>query len=216
MAMNGPMLAALLKGEFRTGLGAAREMLELAQRFGVNSRIAMATISLGRASIALGEMEKGILLLREGIDRWKSIVGRQNETEYMALAAEALVNVGRIDDARSYLDDAFESVHETEEVYMQPELLRLRGRIWEFDGEISRSLAAYRDAIEIAERQGAALLRLRAATDLANLLRNQGNGVEGASILLPVYDWFTEGFDYPDLIRAKTALGAITSPTPAR
>jgi len=27
-------------------------------------------------------------------------------------------------------------------------------------------------------------------------------------VLQPVYDWFTEGFDYPDLVRAKALLDA--------
>jgi predicted ATPase len=69
---------------------------------------------------------------------------------------------------------------------------------------------SYRQAIALAERQGAKLLQLRAATSLARLWRDQGKRTEAHDLLAPVYGWFTEGyFGAPDLKEAKALLGEL-------
>jgi predicted ATPase len=68
--------------------------------------------------------------------------------------------------------------------------------------------SSYRRAIEVAQRQGAKTWELRAATGLAGLWREQGKRAEARALLAPIYAWFTEGFDTPDLRDAKTLLGA--------
>ena len=67
----------------------------------------------------------------------------------------------------------------------------------------------YRKALGIAEEQGAKLWELRAAASLARLWRDQGKPVEARDLLMPVYSWFTEGFDTPDLREAKTLLDEL-------
>ena len=61
-------------------------------------------------------------------------------------------------------------------------------------------------AIEIAARQEARSLELRAATSLARLWQRQGKTVEARTRLAPVYDWFTEGIASADLKEAKALL----------
>ena len=68
----------------------------------------------------------------------------------------------------------------------------------------------YRKALSIAEEQEAKLWELRAATSLARLRRDQCRHAEARDLLAPVYDWFTEGFDTPDLQDARALLGALT------
>jgi predicted ATPase len=65
------------------------------------------------------------------------------------------------------------------------------------------------EAIEIAGRQKAKSLKLRAATSLARLRRDQGRRLEACNLLAPVYSWFTEGFDAPDLREAKALLDEL-------
>jgi predicted ATPase len=67
----------------------------------------------------------------------------------------------------------------------------------------------YAEALAIAHRLGAKSLELRAAKGLARLWWRQGNVSEARDLLAPVLDWFTEGFDTPDLIEAKTLLEEI-------
>ena len=59
-------------------------------------------------------------------------------------------------------------------------------------------------------RQSAKAWELRAATDLARLWASQGKSQDARRLLAGVYDWFTEGFDTPDLIKARTLLESLS------
>jgi predicted ATPase len=63
--------------------------------------------------------------------------------------------------------------------------------------------------LSIAEGQDAKLWELRAAVSLARLRRDQGPRAEARELLAPIYDWFTEGFDTPDLKEAKALLDEL-------
>jgi predicted ATPase len=64
----------------------------------------------------------------------------------------------------------------------------------------------YQRAIEQARQQNAKALELRANTSLARFWRDQNTRTEARDLLAPVYGWFTEGFDTPDLREAKALL----------
>jgi predicted ATPase len=86
---------------------------------------------------------------------------------------------------------------------------RLRG-----DLQLARSAKAeadisYQQGLEISRSQGAKLWEIRAATSLGRLWRDQGNRREAHDLVAPVYDWFTEGFDTPDLVDAKALLDQL-------
>jgi predicted ATPase len=61
-------------------------------------------------------------------------------------------------------------------------------------------------ALDVARRQEAKSLELRAAMSLACLWQQQGRRAEARDLLAPIYDWFTEGFDTADLQEAKALL----------
>jgi len=60
--------------------------------------------------------------------------------------------------------------------------------------------------LEIAHRQQAKSLELRAAMSLSRLWQQQGKRAEARVLLAPIYGWFTEGFDTADLQEAKGLL----------
>ena len=64
-------------------------------------------------------------------------------------------------------------------------------------------------ALAIARAQQAKSWELRAAMSMARLWRDQGKQNEARELLAPVYGWFTEGFDTPDLKNAKVLLDAL-------
>ena len=87
------------------------------------------------------------------------------------------------------------------------ELHRLKGELCllaagsECEGE-----ERFRGAIEVARKQTAESLELRASTSLARLLTKQGKRDEARAMLIEIYDWFTEGFDTADLKEREGAL----------
>jgi predicted ATPase len=66
-----------------------------------------------------------------------------------------------------------------------------------------------RRALDVARRQEAKSLELRAAMSLSRLWQQQGKQAEARELLAPVYGWFTEGFDTADLQEAKALLDAL-------
>ena len=64
-------------------------------------------------------------------------------------------------------------------------------------------------AIRIAQAQQAKSFELRAATNMARLLGEQGRRAEARDLLAPVYGWFTEGFDTADLKEGRMLLGRL-------
>jgi predicted ATPase len=76
--------------------------------------------------------------------------------------------------------------------------------------QLDEGQASLQQAIRIAQDQHAKSLELRAARDLARLWGEQGRRAEARDLLAPVYGWFTEGFDTPDLKEAKALLAELT------
>ena len=108
------------------------------------------------------------------------------------------------------LVEAFAHVNETGERYLEAELYRVRGELLLLpEGREGQAEECFNQALEVARRQSAKSLELRAAMGLARLWRKQGKQVEARELLAGIYGWFTEGFDTPDLIDAKALLGEL-------
>jgi predicted ATPase len=107
------------------------------------------------------------------------------------------------------VDDALQIAERTGESWFAAELNRNKGQLLLRQGHSEAAEELYRKALSIAEEQGAKLWELRAAVSLARLRHDQGRYVEGHDLLAPVYGWFTEGFDTPDLKEAKALLETL-------
>src|SRR5262249_49813642 len=66
--------------------------------------------------------------------------------------------------------------------------------------------ACFRRALDVARSQGAKSLELRSALSLARLLRGRGERSEGRRLLAKTFNWFTEGWETPDLRAAREFL----------
>ena len=64
-------------------------------------------------------------------------------------------------------------------------------------------------ALDVARRQEAKSLELRAAMSLARIWQQQGKRAAARELLAPIYGWFTEGFDTADLQEARALLEAL-------
>src|SRR5262249_33428610 len=106
-------------------------------------------------------------------------------------------------------DDALRVVERTGERWFEAELNRHKGQLLLKQGNSEAAEELYRKALSIAQEQEAKLWELRAAASLARLRRDQGRAIEACDLLAPVYGWFTEGFDTPDLKDAKALLDEL-------
>jgi predicted ATPase len=129
-----------------------------------------------------------------------------------AALAEARFDAGRVTDALALVDHAVNTGEGPASGLYVPEIHRLRGVFLRSLGAPAEEVeSALRTALQIAEEQGALLLKLRAATSLAHFWLDQGKVQQARELLAPVYGWFTEGFDTRDLKDAKALLEELAA-----
>jgi predicted ATPase/class 3 adenylate cyclase len=153
-----------------------------------------------------------IAQLRQALAKGAVTVHRANGPFLLALLAEAEGRVGRAALGLDVLHEALALAEEMEERWWVAELHRLKGQLLlSLTAENAAAAeACYERAIDVAQGQGARSLELRAATSLARLRQAQGKIQVARERLAPIYAWFTEGFDTPDLKEAKALLEELS------
>jgi predicted ATPase len=127
------------------------------------------------------------------------------------LFAECLEKQRNTDEALTALEAAVVHFERTGDALWEPEVHRLMGDLLlrRNPSAPDQAEVSYRRAIERARSQEAKSWELRAATSLARLWRDQGKPAAAHALLAPIYGWFTEGFDTPDLKDARALLDEL-------
>jgi predicted ATPase len=104
-------------------------------------------------------------------------------------------------------------VETTKERWCEAEVNRVAGEIALMSPEPDEAKvqAYFERALAVAREQQAKSWELRAAMSMARLWRDQGKPQQARDLLVPVYGWFTEGFDTLDLKKAKNLLNELSS-----
>ena len=167
----------------------------------------------GGALAGQGQGEAGIAHMRQGLAGWRAVGSEVGQTYYLAFLAEAYGNVGQAAEGLNILAEALAFAHTTGERCWEAELYRLKGVLLLrlHPSSPATPEECFRQALDIARRQQAKSLELRAAMSLARLWQQQGQRAEAHELLAPVYGWFTEGFDTIDLQEAKALLAELES-----
>jgi predicted ATPase len=176
--------------------------------------LAGSLVMRGWAAAEQGSATRGIARLRQGLTDW---VGTRSETSriyFMAMLAEALGREGQIEEGLRVLAEALVLMHGTNERFHGAELHRLQGEFLlrqrsDEAGSVEAE-ACFRRAIAVARAQQAKSLELRAAMSLARLYQKQEHQDEARPMLAECYNWFTEGFDTPDLQEARALLEQLS------
>lgn len=163
--------------------------------------------------IQKGELEAGLASISRGLEAFQVIGTRNTVSMKLTVEAEALFRYGQIEQATKVLQQAENFIQETGEVFYQTETLRLKGEmlLYQFSNTPEVAEACFRQAIQVASQQEAKTLELRAVMSLARLWQTQGRLAEAHQVLADVYNWFTEGFDTPDLKEARTLLDNLSA-----
>jgi tetratricopeptide (TPR) repeat protein len=209
-------LAVLLSADFYHFLSdwsrcqaQAERGLGLANKWHFPFSQAGCTMHLGVALAQQGDLERGIDILRQGLDAWKATGNRMALAYWDARLAETYLLAGKREEGLAALDESF---RHQEEIWFQPEQYRIGAELLLLrPGHHVEAEASLRKSLHLARSREARSLELRAAMSLARLLRQQGRAAEGRDLLAECYAWFTEGFDTPDLREARELLdGSLT------
>ncbi|HTA14327.1 MAG TPA: hypothetical protein VK781_05660 [Solirubrobacteraceae bacterium] len=163
----------------------------------------------GWLTVKNGDVEEGIALLRGGLTDYRAIGQEAWIPYFISLHAAACKIDGQIEASMTLVNEALQTAGRTGERWFLSELNRLKGQLLLRQRHTETAEELYRKALSVAREQNAKLWELRAATSLAQLGLDQGRGTEARDLLAPVYGWFTEGFDTPDLKEAKALLDEL-------
>jgi predicted ATPase len=134
----------------------------------------------------------------------------KDSTYYLTVIAESQAKAGLPDAALKSLARARQISDKWGERFWLAEIHRLTGKIEQRLGRPDEAVeASFKEALKVARQQNAKSLELRAATSLACFWQEQGRRTEARSLLAEIYDWFSEGFDTPDLQAAKSLLDSL-------
>ncbi len=198
-----------MQGDWATVQRLAAEAISVADEQGYAMVVACGHIMHGAAVAATGDVDAGISELREGIRAYRETGARFQGTYHLALLADALGTRGHFEEGHASLDQAFAFLEETGEQLCEPKLHRLRGKLLMLERSDDAAEASLQKALDVARQQNARWPELRASRDLARLWIERGERKQALDLLAPVYAWFTEGFDTPDLVEAKALLDAL-------
>ena len=199
-----------LRGDGANLAERAEELVALATEQGFPHFVGTGTCFRGWAMLAVGgSIEDAISTMRWGLATKRATGAEIKVPYYLGLLAEAHRRANRIADGMSLLHEALELVERTDERWYEAELYRLMAEALitksdRYDAE--RWLCR---ALRTAQKQGARLWEVRAATSVARLWRDQGKRTEARELLAPIYGSFTEGFDTRDLKEAAALLAEM-------
>jgi len=206
----------------------AEAVIALAIEQGLPSWLANGMAQRSWALTVQGQGETGIAQLHQGLTAHRATGEEVARPYLLALLAEAYGRGGQAEEGLNVLAEALAVVNKTEERFYEAELYRLKGQLtlqqfqvssskFQVENSLGSSVQSLESkaeecffkAIEIARRQQAKSLELRAVTSLARLWQQQGKKEEARQMLAEVYGWFTEGLDTQDLRDAKALLAEL-------
>jgi len=193
--------------------GRADAAIALCTEHGFAYYLGWATIIRGWTLTTQDQGEEGLSQMHQRMAALRATGGEARLPYYLALLAEAHGQAGQAEAGLTLLAEALARAHNTGENWWKAELYRLQG-------ELLLSLSAdkytgtetcFHQALDIARRQQAKALELRAAMSLVRLWQRQGQRAEARELLAEIYGWFTEGFDTADLRETRALLEDLSS-----
>jgi predicted ATPase len=200
----------LLRREPAAAMAHAEEEIALCREYGLAQEVEWGRCFHGLALALLDRTADAIDELTDSLAMQRRISAGLLRDMFLAFLAEALLKAGRADEGLTALDEAELYAEQSLERFYLAEIHRLRGELRRLQGDSDGAEASFAHAIAFARQQGALSLELRAAMGLARLRQGRGDRAGARTVLAPVYDRFTEGFDTGDLVEATTLVAELS------
>jgi class 3 adenylate cyclase/predicted ATPase len=212
-AMGMHMVLQNVRGDVSGAEEWAAKTLAYANEYGLPYWVSLGSIVQGWALGHRGQLERGIGQLRQGIDRNLATGAKVGRSWFLVMLAELCCLAGAWDEGLDAIASALTHAEETGERYYEAEAFRMKGELLRARGGSAPAEAetCFRKAITVSRDQHARTWELRASIGLARLWRDTGRAAEGLRTLTASYEWFTEGYDVPDLQAARQVLGELTA-----
>jgi predicted ATPase len=187
------------RAEAALTLATEQEFLEL---------LARTTPLRGWALAAGGHAAEGGVQLQQGVAAYHATGMTGFRAYSLALLAEVCAEMEHTSEGLAALAEALATLTTSGHPRWEAGIYRLKGELLlqHAGAQPGEAEACVQQALEVARRQQAKSLELRAAMSLSRLWQRQGQPAAAYTVLAPVYSWFTEGFETADLQEAKALL----------
>jgi class 3 adenylate cyclase/tetratricopeptide (TPR) repeat protein len=170
------------------------------------------SIQRGWAIAQQGNGPEGVSEIRAALETSRATGAEVERPRGLCFMAEACRAAGQLDDGLTALSEALILIEQQENQRDEVEVRVLKAELLQQSGgDATQALGYFESAIEVARRQSAKSLELRATTSFARLLVLLGRRDQARTMLAEIYGWFTEGFDTADLNEAKTLLDELSA-----
>lgn len=168
-----------------------------------------ATLNKGWAQVMLGDSE-GLVDIQRSTDQVQSLMSGISLI-FLETQADSLRQVGQYQQALTVIDHALTLVEKLDDHHVEAELYRLKGTcLLKLSlGSATEAENCFQRAFKVSRRQHSLLLELRTAMAMAQFWASQNKTAKAYKLLADVYSRFTEGFESPDLCRARKLLGML-------
>ncbi|MCZ6887682.1 MAG: AAA family ATPase [Gammaproteobacteria bacterium] len=189
----------------------AQALMDFAEEHGFNFFSAWGTTYRGHALVGQGNLQEGFASIRSGRGATGAMGSVVAHSRSLSLEAEGYLAQGDMEEALAAMTGALQHIEATSELAFAAEVHRVRGELLRVRAptDPAQAEACFHRALDIARGQRAKSWELRAAASLARLWQQQDRNDEARALLVPVYEWFTEGFDTQDLKDAKALLDEL-------
>ncbi|WOH54836.1 adenylate/guanylate cyclase domain-containing protein [Bradyrhizobium sp. sBnM-33] len=204
--------AQIARGDTAAATATASELLALSGEYGLPQMRGIALMCLGWNMGQTKDVGEGLRYLEQGLAERIQLGLRTLLPFSIGLLAETHLKAQRYAEGIEQVNLALAASYEIGEQWFLPRIHMLRAQLLQQQAcpNVDAAEASLRMAIDVAQAQCAKGWELRATTLLARLWCDQSKRTEARDLLAPIYGWFTEGFDTPDLKEAKALLELLT------
>ena len=156
-----------------------------------------------------GRVTEGVADLGAGLSAWRATGSKYQVPYRLARAADAYRIAGDVVAGLALTAEALEAMERSQNRWVTRRFTVCGANCCCSPTTLATPRSCFERALAAARLQCTRLLELRAATSLARLWRHQDRRREARDLLAPIYHWFTEGFDAPDLKDAKALLDEL-------
>ena len=211
----------VLRREEDAAQAAIDALMQIAPEQGFRFLLADSQVLHGWILAARGEAAEGLEWVRSAMAAYESTGALMSRPAQLLLLAKVYGQAGQTDEAlRAVAASQTVAAHTGEQTYeaelhrLQGELMLARSKPTGRKRRVAKDAAAaaeacFEKAIEVARRQQAKSLELRAAMSLSRLWQQQGKRRQAHAMLAEIFGWFTEGFETPDLREAESLLAEL-------
>lgn len=188
----------------------AEETIAISQDIGAAVWLAAGNVLMGWVLAEQGQFAEAIPRQEQSLATLGMIGAEAGRIQQAPLLLDAYARAGKAVEGLALVEEVLKKASAAEYRLVEPDLLRCKGELLLANGDPeAEAEACFWQSIESARQIEAKSWELRAALSLCRLWQRQGKHEAAHKLLAPVYSWFTEGFDTPDLKEARRLLNEL-------